>query len=188
MSSCAYFASRFAEAGFDFLSLSRGGKFEDAKMPAVGQAAYPYTGQSGYECMPQFVSDEFGPFGRNLDPADRIRKSVRGSGFETPVIVAGGVHGFQQAERMLQRGQADIVGFARQSLADPDWFRKVKQGKGDQVRLCVYTNYCEALDQKHTQVTCNLWDRTELDEPGVSMTKDGKRRMIAPQWPEEESL
>ena len=43
----------FAAAGMDYLSLSRGGKFEDAKQPRVGEAVYPYTGPSGYECMPQ---------------------------------------------------------------------------------------------------------------------------------------
>ena len=61
----AYFAVQFARAGMDFLSLSRGGKFDDAKQPAVGGAVYPYTGPSGYECMPSFISDERGPFGRN---------------------------------------------------------------------------------------------------------------------------
>ena len=59
----AYFGVAFARARLDFLSLSRGGKFEDAKQPAVGAAAYPYTGPSGYECMPQFISDDRGPFG-----------------------------------------------------------------------------------------------------------------------------
>ena len=49
----SYYAKEFAAAGFDFLSLSKGGKFEDAQQPKVGQAVYPYTGQSGYECMPQ---------------------------------------------------------------------------------------------------------------------------------------
>ena len=48
------------------------------------------------------------------------------------------------------------------------------------MRLCLYTNYCEALDQRHRQVTCELWDRENLDEPGVKMSKDGKRRLIAP--------
>jgi dimethylglycine catabolism A len=65
-----HFATEFAKAGMDFLSLSRGGKFDDAKQPKVGQAAYPYTGPSGYECMPQYLSDEFGPFGAT----SRIRK------------------------------------------------------------------------------------------------------------------
>ena len=178
----AYFATEFARAGMDFLSLSRGGKFEDAKQPAVGAAAYPYTGPSGYECMPQYISDARGPFGRNVEPAARIRTAVRCAGFATPVVVTGGIHGFEQAEALLAEGKADIVGLARQSLADPDWFRKVLLGRGSEVVVCEYTNYCEALDQKHVPVTCKLWDRKDRDEPGVRMTPDGRRRMTAPAW------
>ena len=96
--------------------------------------------------------------------------------------MTGGIHGFEQAEGVLSAGQVDIVGFARQALADPDWFRKVRAGRGDAVRVCEYTNYCEALDQKHAQVTCKLWDRTALDEPDILKTDDGKRRMSAPRW------
>ncbi len=69
----AYFGVELAKAGMDFLSLSRGGKFDDSKLPGVGQAAYPYTGQSGYECMPSYISDKFGPFGRNIAPTALIR-------------------------------------------------------------------------------------------------------------------
>jgi hypothetical protein len=50
------------------------------------------------------------------------------------------------------------------------------------VRLCEYTNYCEGLDQKHKQVTCQLWDRLELDEPGIRLSHDGRRRLVAPAW------
>jgi tRNA-dihydrouridine synthase len=166
----------------DFLSLSRGGKFEDAKQPAIGWSAYPYTGPSGYECMPQYVSDERGPFGRNVEPTAAIQAAVRAAGSATPVIVAGGMHGFEQAEALLRAGKADVIGFARQSLADPDWFEKVRLGRGAEVRICEYTNYCEALDQKHEQVTCQLWDREALDEPGVHKTRDGKRRLVPPLW------
>ena len=178
----AWFGAAFAASGFDFLSLSRGGRFEDARQPAIGAAAYPYTGPSGYECMPQYVSDERGPFGRNVEPAAAIRAAVRAAGHATPVVVTGGIHGFEQAESLLRDGKADIVGFARQSLADPDWFIKVRLGRGDEAVVCEYTNYCEALDQKHVPVTCKLWDRKRRDEPGVPMTADGKRRLTAPLW------
>lgn len=177
-----YFAVEFARTGMDFLSLSRGGKFEDAKQPRVGEAAYPYTGPSGYECMPQYLSDARGPFGRNVEPSARIRAAVRAAGFATPVVVAGGIHAFGQAEAILAAEQADIIGFARQALADPDWFIKVRSGCGSEVRLCEYTNYCEGLDQKHKQVTCQLWDREALDEPGIARSKDGRRRLTAPHW------
>jgi 2,4-dienoyl-CoA reductase-like NADH-dependent reductase (Old Yellow Enzyme family) len=178
-----FFGTRFASAGMDFLSLSRGGKFEDAKQPRVGWAAYPYTGRSGWECMPTVLADEAGPFGRNVGPSHRIRDAVRALGLTTPVVVSGGIHTFDQAEAILQSGAADVIGAARQSLADPDWFLKMRTGHGDEIRRCVFTNYCEGLDQMHKQVTCKLWDREELDEPGVSRSEDGRRRLVAPRWP-----
>ena len=175
-----FFVQEFAKAGMDFISVSRGGKFDDAKQPKVGASVYPYTGKSGYECMPQYVSDKQGPFGRNLPASHTIKQALIADGLDTPLVTAGGIHNYEQAEEVLQTGQADIIGFARQALADPDWFKKVKNGDGDEVVLCRYSNYCEALDQKHKQVTCELWDRKDLDEANISKSFDGKRRLIAP--------
>ena len=177
-----YFGVEFARAGSDFLSLSKGGKFEDAQQPKVGQAVYPYTGQSGYECMPTVLSDAAGPFGRSVPLVAAIKRAVNDAGFATPIVATGGLTTFEQAESILQRGQADIAGLARQALADPDWFIKVKLGLGDEVRRCTYTNYCEALDQAHRPVTCKLWDRFELDEPGIATVDEGRRRLLAPEW------
>jgi hypothetical protein len=58
--------------------------------------------------------------------------------------------------------------------------RLVREGRGDEIRRCVYTNYCEGLDQKHKEVTCQLWDRVDLDQAGQQLSKDGKRRLLAP--------
>jgi 2,4-dienoyl-CoA reductase-like NADH-dependent reductase (Old Yellow Enzyme family) len=177
-----YYAVEFARAGFDFLSLSKGGKFEDAQQPKVGQAVYPYTGQSGYECMPTVLSDETGPFGRTVPLVEAIKRKVNAAGFTKPIVATGGISTFEQADEILQRGQADIVGMARQALADPDWFMKVKLGRGDEVRRCTYTNYCEALDQAHRPVTCKLWDRVDLDEPRIATVDEGRRRLEPPDW------
>lgn len=177
-----YFGVEFARAGLDFLSISKGGKFEDAQQPKVGQAVYPYTGQSGYECMPTVLSDATGPFGRSVPLVSAIKRAVNEAGFNAPVVATGGISTFEQAEAILQNGQADIVGFARQALADPDWFLKVKLGRGEEVRRCTYTNYCEALDQAHRPVTCKLWDRVALDEEGIATVDEGRRRLLAPKW------
>ncbi|HUQ04913.1 MAG TPA: NADH:flavin oxidoreductase, partial [Kofleriaceae bacterium] len=178
----AWFGARFAAAGLHFLSVSTGGKFEDAKQPKVGWSVYPYTGESGYECMPTIYSDAVGPFGRNLPLAATVRAAVRAAGYETPIVGAGGIEDFHQAEGALVRGDCDIVASARQSLADPDWWLKMRVGAGEQIRRCEFTNYCEALDQQHKQVTCKLWDRDELDEAEVRLAEDGKRRLVAPRW------
>jgi 2,4-dienoyl-CoA reductase-like NADH-dependent reductase (Old Yellow Enzyme family) len=173
-----FYGVELCRAGLDYLSLSKGGKFEDAKQPNVGEAAYPYTGPSGHECMPTVRSDARGPFGRNVPLAAAVRRAVRAAGCSTPIVTSGGICDFAQAEAILARGDADIVAAARQSLADPDWFLKVEQGRGAEVRRCKFTNYCEGLDQKHKQVTCQLWDR--MLTPACAMSKDGKRRLLAP--------
>jgi 2,4-dienoyl-CoA reductase-like NADH-dependent reductase (Old Yellow Enzyme family) len=178
-----WFATEFARTGFDFLSLSKGGKFDDAKDPGVGEAIYPYTGRSGAECMPTVHLDARGPFGRNVPLAAAVRRAVHAAGFETPVVATGGINSFELAEAILARGEADIVGAARQSLADPDWWEKMRTGRGAEVRRCLYTNYCEGLDQKHKQVTCQLWDRVRIaGEADVPMSTDGRRRLVAPEW------
>jgi 2,4-dienoyl-CoA reductase-like NADH-dependent reductase (Old Yellow Enzyme family) len=178
----AWFGAELARAGMDYLSLSRGGKFEDAKQPRVGWARYPYTGPSGYECMPTVRSDRRGPFGRNRAATHLVRQAVRAAGRDTPVVLSGGISTFEQAEQLLREGDADIVASARQSLADPDWFRKLRLGLGHQVRRCVFTNYCEGLDQVHKPVTCKLWDHVDLDGDDVARTADGRRRLVAPAW------
>lgn len=177
-----YFGVELARAGMDFLSLSKGGKFEDAKQPKVGWAAYPYTGPSGHECMPTTNIGPPGPFGRNVPLAAAVRRAVREAGLTTPVVACGGISSFWQAEEFLERGDADIIAAARQSLADPDWFRKIRLGRGDEVRRCLFTNYCEGLDQAHKAVTCQLWDRLEpTPEEGEVPRVDG-RRLVAPAW------
>lgn len=176
------FAVAFAAAGMDFLSVSKGGKFDDAERPKVGEAVYPYTGQSGYECMPTVYSDARGPFARNVPLATAIRAAVRAAGHATPIIAAGGINAFGQAEAILREQQADIIAAARQSLADPDWWLKMRLGRGSEIRRCKFTNYCEALDTKHKQVTCQLWDRQDLDAPDVPLASDGRRRLLAPPW------
>jgi 2,4-dienoyl-CoA reductase-like NADH-dependent reductase (Old Yellow Enzyme family) len=176
-----FFGVEFARAGMDFLSLSRGGRFEDAKQPRVGQPAYPYTGPSGHECMPTTKASAPGPFGRNLPAVHQVKQAVVAAGFSTPVVGCGGIATFEQAETALADGTCDIVASARQTLADPDWFLKISEGQGAEVRRCLFTNYCEGLDQTHVPVTCQRWDRLKglPDDQTAPRTSDG-RRLVAP--------
>jgi 2,4-dienoyl-CoA reductase-like NADH-dependent reductase (Old Yellow Enzyme family)/TM2 domain-containing membrane protein YozV len=100
-----YFAVELARAGAHFLSVSKGGRFEDAQQPKVGRAAYPYTGPSGYECMPTVFSDGRGPFGRNVELSAAIRAAVAEAGVAVPVVAAGGISSFELAEEVLAAGR-----------------------------------------------------------------------------------
>lgn len=161
----------FARAGLDFLSISRGGKFDDAKQPKVGEAAYPYTGHSGHVCIPRNKKD---PPGVNAHLAAGIRAAVRAADFETPVITAGKIHTFAQAEAVLAEGKADLVGMARALLADPDLPRKWLAGADEDVTACVFCPYCEQEDQHHRVVTCTLWPKDPADK---------KKHLIPDVWP-----
>ena len=108
------------------------------------------------------------------------RCAPRGAGRRSSL--SGGISTFEQAEALLHEGAADVVASARQSLADPDWFRKLRLGLGDEVRRCVFTNYCEGLDQVHKPVTCKLWDHLDIEGDESPRTADGRRRMVAPPW------
>ncbi len=157
----AYFAAAFARAGVDFISVSRGGRFEDAKRPAIGEAAYPYTGHSGLMCMPTFKYPE----ANNLHLPSGIRAAVRAAGYTTPVVGAGRINTYPVAESALRQGHCDLVGMARGLLADPDWPRKLREGRPETIHACKYNNVCEALDRKHLPVRCQLW--MKLPEGGM---------------------
>lgn len=59
---------------------------------------------------------------------------------DLPVIAYGRLKQPQQAERILATGQADLVGMARQLITDPEWPRKVQEGRLAAVRPCVACN------------------------------------------------
>jgi hypothetical protein len=60
---------------------------------------------------------------------------------------------------------------------------KLRSGRGEEIRRCLFTSYCEGLDQSHEVVTCQLWDRARglPDDGDVRRTADG-RRTLAPAW------
>jgi len=147
-------ALAFAQAGVDYLSISRGGKFEDAKRPKIGEAAYPYTGPSGEACMPSHKL----PPAANIHLAAGIKETINRAGYFLPVIGSGKINSFELAETILCAGKADLIGIARGHLCDPDWTKKVRQGRHAELRQCDYKSVCELLyDQRHYKVVCKLW-------------------------------
>ena len=59
-----------------------------------------------------------------------------------PVIAVGRLHDPSLVERLLTEGQADMVALGRQLIADPEWPRKVREGRRDEIRPCVACNTC----------------------------------------------
>ncbi len=147
-------AVRLAQSGADYISLSAGGKFEDARH-IPGEPLYPYTGYSGDKCMP---GSNY-PDGANLYIPEGVRDIVRAAGLETPIVAVGKIGTLALAEKVIARGQGDMIGMARALLADPDLPKKWRDGREEQVVRCVYGNVCKALDENFRKVDCTLWPK-----------------------------
>lgn len=151
---------RFAQLGVDYLSLSVGGKFEDA-IHRPGKPLYPYTGYSGDRCMPgDWYPDAF-----NVHLAEGIKGYINSKGYHTPVITTGKIGNAPLAEQILQAGKADLIGMARPLLADPDLPKKIREGREKEIEYCIFCNVCKSLDENFHKVVCYLWPKGSLQAP-----------------------
>jgi len=169
-------ALRMAELGVDWISISAGGKFEDA-IHKPGEPLYPYTGYSGDRCMPSAVYPDMA----NVYISEGIKQYLRDHGYQTPVIATGKIRTPDQAELVLQQQKADLIGMARALLADPDLPKKAKAGDQQKIIWCTYGNVCKNLDENFHKVTCVLWPKGSMQAP---QSTDA----IAPFWPNGAAL
>jgi len=154
------FALRMARLGVDYLSISAGGKFEDA-IHKPGEPLYPYTGYSGDRCMPPAGYQD----GYNSYLAAGIRAHLRAHGYDTPICATGKIGTPLLAQQTLDDGKADLIGMARAMLCDPDLPRKWRSGREHTVIRCTYGNVCKALDENFRKVRCVYWPRGALQAP-----------------------
>lgn len=168
-------AVQLGRGGADYVSISAGGKFEDA-VHKPGEPLYPYTGYSGDRCMPGKAY----PDGMNLYLASGVRQELHRQGLaHVRVIGSGKIWNPDHAEQLIDT-QVDLVGMARQLLADPDWPRKVRTGRRADIVFCEYGNVCKALDENFQRVRCTLWPKESLHAPESLLPAAAP----PPRWPD----
>ncbi len=149
-------ARRLAELGLDYISISAGGKFEDA-IPREGESLDPYTGYSGHRTMPP----EWMPERVNVYLAAAIKNDLNSKGFKTTIVTAGRIPTVQVAENVVQDNEADLVAIARPILADPYWPIKSKEGREKEILKCLYCNKCREAEGAFEPVYCFQWKRKD---------------------------
>ena len=113
-------AGRLEDAGADYLSISTGN----------------YTGlRRGLGVA--YVTPVYQAPGPAVADAAAVRSRVG-----VPVVVAGRITDAVMAERIVAEGSADVVGFTRALIADPDMVAKVRRGSGATVDACIACNEC----------------------------------------------
>jgi 2,4-dienoyl-CoA reductase (NADPH2) len=73
----------------------------------------------------------------NLGAATALKRVV-----DVPVMVVGRIHDPALAERIVRRGDVDLVAMGRPLLADPQLPNKVRSGRANRVRRCISCQNC----------------------------------------------
>lgn len=82
--------------------------------------------------------------------AQRVKEAV-----SLPVLIAGRVTQPQEAEHILESGQADMVGLVRAHICDPQFMTKTRDGRVEDIRACIGCNQaCIGHRLKGFPVSC----------------------------------
>jgi len=73
--------------------------------------------------------------GFNVWRAKKVKEVV-----DVPVIAVGRFSDLTLADEVIGRGEADLVAFGRQFLADPDFLVKTREGRPQEIRKCIACN------------------------------------------------
>ena len=85
----------------------------------------------------------------------RITKAIRRAGYSVPTIAVCKIRSLAEADAIVARGDADLVGMARAHIADPDLVRKSLEGREDEIRPCIGCNQgCAGFLERGLPITC----------------------------------
>ena len=83
-----------------------------------------------------------------------VTRRLRGS-VGIPLVTSNRINDPVVAERLLAGGDADLVSMARPLLADPDFVRKAREGRADEINTCIACNQaCLDLVFENQVATC----------------------------------
>ena len=89
--------------------------------------------------------------------AEAIKQEV-----SIPVITVGAIREPQYVESILADGKADFVAIGRGQIADPEWVRKVSEGREKEIRMCISCLHC-MYSKGHIECSINVRAGRELE-------------------------
>ena len=107
--------------------------------------------------------------------ARRLKEAVR-----IPVIASNRINTPEVAEAILARGDADLVSMARPMLADPEFANKAREGRADEINVCIACNQaCLDLIFSRRVATCLVNPKAgreiEFDAPAPAKRQADRR-------------
>lgn len=112
----------------------------------------------------------------NLKYAKEVKKHVK-----TPVVAVGAFSDPQLMEDTLAKGEVDVIAMARGLIADPDFPRKVRCGKEEDINRCLrcYQCFSGLLDTRQFCCAINPVIGRELENKFETTAYDRKKVLVA---------
>jgi len=121
---------------------------EQAKMAETAGATILNTGIGWHEARIPTIATMV-PRGAFSWVTARMRPEV-----SIPVITTNRINTPEVAEDILARGDADMVSMARPLLADAEFVKKVREGRAEEINICIACNQA-CLDHTFSRKTCS---------------------------------
>lgn len=96
-----------------------------------------------------------------------------------PVMASNRINAPDVAEELIASGAADLVSMARPLLADPEFARKTREGRADEINTCIACNQA-CLDRIFTDrvATCLVNPRAGREVEFVDARTDSPRKFV----------
>jgi 2,4-dienoyl-CoA reductase (NADPH2) len=109
-----------------------------AIIPIVEQhGVVAWSVQVGFHEAPRPLVNQFVPEAAFVGLARQCKEVTN-----KPVMASYRINSIERCEKILAAGDADMVGMARQLIADPDFARKAQAGHPEQIRRCIVCSRC----------------------------------------------
>lgn len=141
---------------------------EQAGVDMIQAAQANHTGNMGDTIPPMGTV----PYNWTLSVCEKIKKAV-----SVPVATVGRVLTVEAGEEILKNGQADVIGYGRSLLCDPDIANKA--ATGEPIRTCINCNKgCVDALQNRRYLSCVL-NAENGDEASIFIKEgEGKKDIV----------
>ena len=131
-----------------------------------------------YYSLHKIIGGMHEPVGYELPTSEPIGRHAT-----VPRIVSGRFRTLEEADQVIGRGEADLVGMTRAHIADPDIVAKTRSGHEDQVRPCIGCNQgCVGgiLEVGHLACTVNVavGEERQLAEELIVPANERRRVLV----------
>jgi 2,4-dienoyl-CoA reductase-like NADH-dependent reductase (Old Yellow Enzyme family)/thioredoxin reductase len=107
------------------------------------------------------------------DSAAKIREALH-----VPVMSVGRINDPLTAQEIIRQGKADLVCIGRGLLADPEMPRKAKEGRLDEIRICIACNTCMESIFRRGRVECLVNPTLGREKEMVLRSAEKRKRVM----------